>query len=519
MGGITVFVVSIIKRVVCSWLLFALLVRPGMGWADAPLPEAELSWMAMVQAVVSLVNDRPLPFLVIVLLMGLLIGLMRRRRRLLAEAEEAARLAREGSGRRRAVAQPVAVAPPPPRPVAEEAAVPVAPLPPSPLPADSSRLPDREPWVGRQKPLALLDGWLADPQVVVVSLMAAAGVGKTRLLQHWADRCGAAGGIKTFYWSFAGEGDSGRFFDQALPFFGQTVDPLATGEERAAQLVRGLHNQSFLLLLDGVEGLQLPQEGEGGGHFADPGLQTLVRLLGCRGADSVPVERGLVLLASRQTMADLVPLRDGPGRELVLDNLKENEATQLLHEWGIRGKFADFRPVVKQMHGHALLLTLLGRLITRYYGGSMANKERLAALWVPGPVEAHLERLLTHYERVIWPGESPYALMLRLLGLFERPVAGAVLQTVCPEIPMAHGLIGRDAAWLEALLTELQQAGLAQVVADGGQPAWQLHPLVRVYYARRWRGEDPIGWQEACRVLARHGVAVSRPTGQGVPGE
>ncbi|MEO5364704.1 MAG: hypothetical protein H7838_13955 [Magnetococcus sp. DMHC-8] len=418
-------------------------LKAGVAMADAP----EV-WLA---------GHAPL-LVMLMFLAGLVAGLLWRRRRLLAQAAAAARLAQAASERRRAAAQVQAAvaAPVVVEPAREEPPVPVGPVP---LPADFSRLPDRLPWVGRSAALARLDEWLADEQVAMVTLVAADGVGKTRLLRHWADRCGTERGLPCLYWSFAG-GDAGQsgaavrgFFEQVAVFFGPADGAATDGEALVERLWDGLRERPCLVLLDGLEPLAVAgADGESRG--ADPDLQALLRWLDGAAARPAVWQDRLVVCTARPAVGGPTGAQTGPGRVLALDNLKENEATQLLHELGVRGKFADFRPVVKALRGHALLLTLLGRLWSCYYQGSMANRERLALLWQPGTVEEQVERLLVHYETVIWPGDATWMALLRLSGMVAAPVA------------------------LDDLQDRLRQVGL--LLEDG-----TLHPLVQAGCARR----------------------------------
>ncbi|MBF0460452.1 MAG: hypothetical protein HQL87_03570 [Magnetococcales bacterium] len=429
-------------------------VAPYLAQVKPYLAQVEKAWAEVEPFAVE--HTRAL--LGVAAVLAVIYALLRRRDRLLAQAALAARLAQETRERRRAQAQQPPVVPPVPVVAAVE-------LPP--IQADPSRLPDQEPWVGRQQPLALLDAALDDPQVAVVCLVAADGVGKTRLVQHWVERCGLEA-----KWLTESSG-------------------LATCAAEAVQ-----HASPVVVVVDGME----TGAADDTTLVDDPGLSLFARQLAAQlaGTPAGDWQQRLILCCTRQPLPELAPLQGGWCRELVLTPLKENEATQLLHELGVRGKFADFRPVVKAMRGHALTLTLLGRLISRYYQGSMANRERLSTVLAPGAVEVQVDGLLTHYENVIWSDRPLHPLLLRLLSLFDRPVAEATLQQWCREIPMAHPLIGPGSPSFDLLRADLQQAGLLQVFMTE-QPAWQLHPLVRNRYAQLWRATDPEGWQQARR--------------------
>ncbi len=469
------------------------------GWIDQGL--------ALQRAIEPFVAEHTALLLGVVLVLAVLLGLLRRRHRLLARMAESARLAQQ-SGRRRSTAQAVATSSTPtptPFPAALAESSPVGPYVMRLVQGDDSRLPETPPWVGRQNALVMLDAAWAEPQVVVAAVVGADGMGKSRLMHHWADRCGAKAALRRFFWSFSVPTESRLgselFFRRALAFFAPEGEAVAAQPaEWPAQLCSFLTMQPALLLLDGVEWLQ--SAGEGGGYCRDPDLQKFFRLL----ADGLPAwPHGLVLLTARQSVIELAGVEGGLYRCCALDPLKENEAMQLLHGFGIRGRFADFRPLVKGMQAHPLLLTLLGRLISRYYQGSMTHQARFAELLQPAAIEQVLERLLSHYELVIWSGDPAYALVLRLLGLCDQPVTRAVLEGICREVAL-HPLSELETDHWQDLWLELQQAGLLEPLPGVGGESWQLHPLVRAYYARQWDGEDHQRCLQLRQAIAQHVV-------------
>ncbi|MBF0097453.1 MAG: hypothetical protein HQM04_08045 [Magnetococcales bacterium] len=317
------------------------------------------------------------------------IFLWSRRRRLLAEQQKLVQQAQEMSGRRRAAAA---------SPTSEPETVPLLPEPtvppPAPRQADGSRLPNSLPWVGRQKALSQLALWLADPQVAVVRLLAPAGGGKSRLLQHWGEQMTTTHALTV------------RHCQQS---------------ESLSELLSTLAQQPAVFLMDEADGM-IATQAEGGDW-----------------------QNRLLVLSVSQTKEDAVPV-------LTLEPFRENEAMQLLHELGVRGKFADLRPLVKGLRGHPLLLTLFARMISVYYQGNLANSAQLAPLWEAAPPEQQLQRLLQHYASAIWPAPASHWPLLQTLA---RQEAGAVPDAESPES------------------VELQQAGWLQPHSSA------LHPWVR----------------------------------------
>jgi hypothetical protein len=309
------------------------------------------------------------------LLLLVLIFLWHRRRRLLAEEQQIARQAQEMSGRRRAVPAPAST--PTPEPAAEH--VPALPEPtippPAPRVADGSRLPDGLPCVGRQKALSQLQHWLADPQVAVVQVQAPAGGGKSRLLHYWSAQVTAAHALAVRH---------------------------CQPNESQPELLAALAQQPAVFLMDEANEV-IPSPPEGGDW-----------------------QHRLLVLSVSQTREVAVPI-------LTLEPFKENEATQLLHELGVRGKFADFRPLVKGLRGHPLLLVLFARMISVYYQGNMANVAQLAPLWEAAPPEQQLQRLLTHYANAIWPAPAPHWPLLQALAQQEAVSLSGAESPVSPE--------------------------------------------------------------------------------------
>lgn len=414
---------------------------------------------------------------------------------------------------------------------------------------DASRLPAQVFLVGRQSYKTNLDNGLADPQVAVISLIAAAGVGKTALLKAWAKglESEAVGRPTLFFWSFHGEDGDERqrcsepFFNEARTFFGDRGNQPDSAEASAHRLGEQLQKASqgladgspTVLILDGVETLQYKN-----GALADYGLHRLFSYLGQNPAGQ-PWKNTLVVVSSRQMVFELAARRHGAGRTFFLGNLREKEGTQLLHALGIKGKFLSFRAMVKALYGHALALTLLGRMLSKYYKGNIVNKDRLLALfWVkdsseeplvppvaealpketvpevpmPNGVADLIHKVLAYYDTQLG-SQGHRGVFLRLLGLFDRPMDEKLLEVLCQEATLAKPLCALEPGALDAMLTDLRQDGLllmdetpmvgAQIGRSWGR-SWQAHAFVRAYFRETVRRENLDGWRQAHRQLAFH---------------
>ena len=394
---------------------------------------------------------------------------------------------------------------------------------------------NRVPLVGRQDFVRQLDHYLADANVAVVTCIADAGVGKSALVDGWLEHLQPrfGGAHKVFAWSFqhtaiahncaAGGGPSsaGLFFTQALPFFGHEGALPDSEEKRGIRLSELLYAQPSLLILDGIDPLQYPAnqpETTRADHMADPGLYHLLRRL-CQPPANWAVNHtgSLVLLTSRRPVLGLASPTEAektnPYQEMVLDTLTEQESVQLLKKLGVaRTYHAKLPLMVRRIHGHALALLFLSGLLNQKRSGWSNSLEAINALLAPGILGEHLQRLLQHYDEQIWPKESLHGLFLRLFGLFDRPMREKEWQAVRDNANLAEPLREMDVDGFASLINDLEQAGfLLPYTALCG---WQLHPLVRDYFAQRletecgvWEADiddQPPAWESP--LYQAHGV-------------
>ncbi|MBF0183740.1 MAG: ATP-binding protein [Magnetococcales bacterium] len=364
------------------------------------------------------------------------------------------------------------------------------------------------PLVGRTTQLRQLDHWLADPAVAIVTCTAPAGTGKTALVEGWLDglqpRFGGA--RRVFAWTFqqasiaharsavSGPDSSGLFFVRALRFFGHEGELPDSEEKRAVCLVRLLHAQPALLILDGVERLQYADETPGeqlADTFADPGLYHFIRRMALPPSDHKHKNSLLVITSQR-----LVRQEEGNTqrlqawrpistvcRSLALPNLSEREGVQLLSKLGVAATYRKRLPaMVRQMHGHALTLLILGGLLSRSErdgGPTILELER----WLePGEVGEHCQRLLHHYDENVWPKQSQHGLALRLFGLLDRPMRDEEWQVIRSQAHLAAPLRDLDFASCATLFDELEQAGLLTPYST--HCGWQMHSVVREFFAK-----------------------------------
>ncbi len=117
------------------------------------------------------------------------------------------------------------------------------------------------PFVGRERELGLLGGWLQEPGCRLVTLVGPGGSGKTRLALEVAAEQVYAFGHGAAFVPLAAVGTA----EGMVPAIAQASElTLVPGEDPRWQLLAYLRDKELLLVLDNVEHLLLGREGDGG---------------------------------------------------------------------------------------------------------------------------------------------------------------------------------------------------------------------------------------------------------------
>ncbi len=398
-----------------------------------------------------------------------------------------------------------------------------------------------EHFLGRGPELAALDAaWAGDskaPKTAVVELIAPGGTGKTALVKRWLDGLRAAGwggATEVYGWSFYSQGtgedrqaSEDHFLAAALDWFGVDIAPSANPADKGRALADRIGARRTLLVLDGLEPLQYPP-GPLAGELRAPGLKALLSQLAAAG------QPGLCLLTSREWLQDLGEWVRTPSHpqgsvlRLDLGNLSETDGACLLHTLGANRAgaasiAADDRELIeasREVHGHALTLSLLGRFLHLAHGGDIRRRDRIDFSEANQTTGGHAFRLMAAYERWLAAGGEPGArclAVLRLLGFFDRPASADALSALRAAPPirgLTERLFERPKGWLARLkspthpisetewrvsLRRLEEAGLIAPDADSG--SLDAHPLVREHLAETLKSGQPEAWREGHRRL------------------
>ncbi len=399
---------------------------------------------------------------------------------------------------------------------------------------------------GREKELAALDAAWAKPTLNVYTLVAWGGAGKTSLVFHWVQTRFAVkkweGVERYFDWSFysQGTGESRQtsadlFINDALKFFGDPDPTVGNPWDRGTRLAGLIRQHRTLLVLDGIEPLQYPPNDPQAGRLKDPALESLLRELA---ADNP----GLVVVTTREHLTNVEG--HATTEEQKLDKLAKEAAVQLLRHLQITGTEEELHAAWKDAGGHALTLSLLGRFIADAYEDR--DIRHYKEVKFEAADQEHQGRsafkVMIAYERWLksGPPERQRELaLLRLTGLFDRPMAKGCLQALRaePAIPgLTDGLVNlTDQQWNIAV-KRLCAVELLSVYVAGDPPpdaarsaaaataptrgevfnptsplegevgceatGWGVthidaHPLIREYFAAQLKKDHPEAFQEA----------------------
>ena len=432
-------------------------------------------------------------------------------------------------------------------------------------PIDISRIVKYAPdnLIGREAETALLNDAWAQVQSQeakrphILTFVALGGEGKTSLVAKWAADLASQdwpGCEAAFAWSFYSQGtrdqvaaSSDLFLKEALTFFGDDDDKQfaasnAGAYEKGQRLARIVSQRRALLILDGLEPLQYAPTSPTPGELKDQGIAALLKGLAAN-------SHGLCAVTTRYALPDLRAFIGKTVREEKLTRLSTDAGVALLQSLGVKGSLRktisaadgsevgkplwnEYEKLVEDVKGHALTLNLLGTYLRDAHAGDIrqrdlikleeadsANEHRNHAWHVmdayvrwlaPTGWRPWLNRLLKAQEREVQVEGKRALSVLRLLGLFDRPASADCLRALW-QPPAITGLtdllIGFSEAQRNLSFKRLEDARLLTVNrAEGSGELISLdaHPLLRDFFARRAREQQPEAWRTAHRRLYEH---------------
>ncbi len=378
--------------------------------------------------------------------------------------------------------------------------------------------------VGREPELALLtDAWAAAQAGTVgrphvLAFVALGGEGKTSLVASWLAGLageGWPGCEAAFGWSFYSQGTHDEtlatadlFLAEALRFFGDAAaaDSALPAEEKARRLAELVAARRAVLVLDGLEPLQYPPAPPHDGALRDQGMKVLLKRLAAQNP-------GVCVVTTRYSLPDLRAYRTETAPEHALPRLPRAAGVALLRSLEVTGPDDALSALVEELRGHALALNLVGTFLRDGFGGDVAYRDRVELAGADALQGGHAFRVMDAYIRWLdTTEEGRRALaLLTLVGLFDRPVPGALLDalTAAPTIAgLTDDLAGLTAVDRNLLLARLERARLLGAEFRGADAASvDAHPVVREYFANRLRAGWAETWRAGHRRVFEHLVA------------
>jgi serine/threonine protein kinase len=357
---------------------------------------------------------------------------------------------------------------------------------------------------GREEDIAFLDRAWANKNVSVVTIVAWAGVGKSTLVNHWLRRMAAKhyrSAELVFGWSFYRQGSRGdtssadEFIDAALAWFGDPDPRLGTAWEKGERLAKLVAHHRTLLVLDGLEPLQNPP-GPQEGRLREPSLQAFLRELAA-------FNTGLCVITTRTPIADIADHEGTSALRRDLEQLTSDAGAKLLRALGVKGEEADLRTANGEFGGHCLALTLLGSYLTDAFNGDIRRREEVSARLAHDVRQgSHARKVMESYQT--WLGEGPELSVLRMLGLFDRPVDEKALVALL-KAPAISGLTESltDLSPIEwrTILARLRRTRLLAAEDSHNPGQLDTHPLVREYFGEQLRSHRIEAWKECNKRL------------------
>ncbi|HKQ72324.1 MAG TPA: hypothetical protein VJ810_01255 [Blastocatellia bacterium] len=414
------------------------------------------------------------------------------------------------------------------------------------LKADISRIIKYAPvdFIGREAETELLQDACAKVQSQkkkrphILTFVALGGEGKTSLVAKWAADLaykGWPGCDAVFAWSFYSQGtreqnasSSDLFLSEALSFFGDAAmaGSAAGAFDKGRRLAQLVGERRALLILDGLEPLQYAPTSPTPGELKDQGLAALLKGLAAN-------SHGLCVVTTRYAIPDLRAFIGKTVQEQRLTRLSTEAGVALLQFLGVKGSLRktipraegralwnEYEKLVEDVKGHALTLNLLGTYLRDAHAGDIRRRDLIKLEEADAEEQGgHAFRVMDAYVQSFesggkdaeGQGKGRRALaLMQLLGLFDRPATADCLKALW-QPPVIAGLteplIGISEAQRNLSLKRLEDSRLLTVdrtEASSEVVALDAHPMLRDYFARRMRQQQPEAWSAAHRRLYEH---------------
>jgi len=178
------------------------------------------------------------------------------------------------------------------------------------------------------------------------------------------------------------------------------------------------------------------------------------------------------------------------------------------------GTDKELRQATQEMGGHALALVLLGKMLVAQFNGNIARRDQLPmvqtaleSLESPQALCKEDEKLYRQVRRILqWYADfytennTPEAIFLNLLSLFDRPMGLAEKNELVKKAECAAPLRDLNSTEWQQMEKSLENAGLL-LHHEGMRTEWDCHPLIRNYFAEQFKATHLDLFRQAHLVL------------------
>ena len=218
-------------------------------------------------------------------------------------------------------------------------------------------------------------------------------------------------------------------------------------------------------------------------------------------------------VTTRIPVADIADYEHTSALRRNLDQLSNEAGAKLLRALGAKGSQADLRSASNEFSGHCLALTLLGSYLSDAFDGDIRCREEVSKRLAHDVRQGvHARRAMESYQT--WFGDGSELSVLRLLGLFDRPVDEQAVEALLKS-PAISGLTDSltDLSLTEwrTILSRLRRARLLAREDPHNRSQLDTHPLVREYFGEQLRKQLPDAWRECNRRLYEYYRAIAPP--------
>jgi tetratricopeptide (TPR) repeat protein len=181
-----------------------------------------------------------------------------------------------------------------------------------------------------------------------------------------------------------------------------------------------------------------------------------------------------------------------------LEHLSDEAGMNLLKYLGVKGADDKIKQAVRDFDGHALALMLLGTYLSIVYNGDIEKRDRIAKLTKEKKYGSHARRVMESYE--VRFKDQPELDILRMMGLFDRPVEGGAIEVLRAALPIKGLTTKLNDLSLEDwqfALNNLRKAGLLAKEDPVMPDTLDCHPLIREHFGDELKQNNPEAWKEA----------------------